>query len=359
MKLLLSILSGTVCISCAQDPVARASESPWSSKQQSIKTIEEIAKTPKIPMLVDGETVRQSALSILRQASESSNALLRANAVESLRYAPLDVLENAVRIGLGDENRGVRFVASMMLGEKKLCKLALLLEPLLRDESESVRAAAMYSIYKCGGKVDLNPLAAMLQSSKPELRGNAAMILGRMGNISAVLLIRSALKDIPKTITPIRRRLINLQMAEALVKLGEHEELEVIRAAVFSSAQESEVTALACQIIGRLHDVEIASTLEGITLSPQRFPDEIRLVAATALAEIDPSRIPLEPVLRLSKNDSASIRSQCAVALGVSENQLMLGPLAQMLKDHDPMVQISAAGAVLRIDNSDSMVNVD
>ena len=77
-------------------------------------------------------------------------------------------------------------------------------------------------------------------------------------------------------------------MAEALILLGDQDELEVIRAAIFSSSQESEVTAIACQIAGRLHDVEVTSTLESITLTPNRYPDEIRLIAATALAEINP-----------------------------------------------------------------------
>ena len=145
-------------------------------------------------------------------------------------------------------------------------------------------------------------------------------------------------------------------MAEALILLGERNELEVVRASVFSSIQEAEVTALACQIAGNLHDVEVISTLEGITVTPDRYPDEIRLVAATALAQIAPSRMPLETVLRFSSSDLPNIRSQCATALGVQGNRLSLGPLALMLKDNDQLVQISAAGAVLRINSKDSLL---
>ena len=144
-------------------------------------------------------------------------------------------------------------------------------------------------------------------------------------------------------------------MAEALVLLGERDELEVIRAAIFSSSQEAEVTAIACQIAGRLRDVEVTSTLESITLTPQRYPDEIRLVAATALAEINPTRVPMEPVLRFTSSESANLRSQCATCLGVQGNQLNLGPLTLMMDDSDPIVQISAAGAVLRVNKPDSL----
>ena len=359
MKKLCSVLPLFCLISCGPDPIERASDEPWSSKQQSVATMQESNSGVKTPMIVDGDTVEQNALSILSQATESTNPRLRANAIEAMRFAPRAELKQAVRFGLGDTNRGVRFVAAMMVGDQQLCSIVPFLETLLLDDSQSVQAAAMYSMYACGAVVDLNPLASMLQSDNPELRGNAALVLGRMGNPSAKSLIRESLQNESKTISPARRRIINLQMAEALVLLGEVEEMAVIRAAIFSSVQEAEITGIACQIAGRLQDVEVISTLESILLTPDRFPDEIRLVAATALAEIQPDRLPLEPVLRFTTSNSAMIRSQCATALGVQGNRLNLGPLTLMMEDSDPNVQISAAGAVLRINNPDSLAEVD
>ncbi len=356
MKIQLLSIFAISLVSCGPDPIKRASDTPWSSKNQSIKNMDDTNASANKPMLVNKETVQETALALLQVSLDAKDSRLRANALESLRFAPPEILERAVQVGLGDSNRGVRFVAAMMIGEESLCDISILLEPLLLDESESVQAAAMLSIYKCGGKVDLNPIANMLRSDNPELRGNAAMIIGHLGNPSAIEMIRDALKITHDSITPIRRRLINLQMAEALILLGERNELEVVRASVFSSIQEAEVTALACQIAGNLHDVEVISTLEGITVTPDRYPDEIRLVAATALAQIAPSRMPLETVLRFSSSDLPNIRSQCATALGVQGNRLSLGPLALMLKDNDQLVQISAAGAVLRINNKDSLL---
>ncbi len=355
MKVLSSLTIMFLLFSCGPDPIERASEEPWSTKKQTLGA----RNQNNLSMVVDGDTVHKSALSILQKATESSNPLIRANAIEALRYAQSNVLETIVRIGLGDENRGVRFVATMLIGEQHLCNLTPFLEPLLLDESESVQAAAMFSKYKCGNRVNLNPLSAMLNSKNPELRGNAAMIFGKLGNESSIKLLRDALQSMPSTITPIRRRLINLQVAESLVLLGDTDELEVIRAAIFSSSKEAELTAIACQIAGRLHDIEVTSTLESIMLTPNRYPDEIRLIAATALAEINPSRMPMEAVLRFTSSDSANLRSQSAIALGVQGNQLSLGPLALMMEDYDPLVQISAAGAVLRINNTDSMAIAD
>ena len=357
-KLQCSLIVVVSLVACGPDPISRASDTQWSTKSQSSSNAT-ITMTNQTAATVDKKTVSARALFILEKAVESQSARVRANAIESLRYAPAPVLEKAVRIALGDENRGVRFVAAMMVGEAEICELIPLLEPLLLDDSESVKAATLGSMYKCGSNVDLNPLASMLDSDDPELRGNAAMILGRMGNPSAVEMIRRAAHASSTTITPIRRRLINLQLAEALVQLGEREELEVIRAAIFSSIQEAEVTALACQIAGRLHDVEITSTLQGITATPERYPDEIRLVAAAALAEIAPDRVPMKLVLRFTSSESSSLRSQCATVLGIHGNSLSLGPLALLLTDLDPFVQIAAAGAIIRIDNGDSMVIAD
>ena len=142
MKAVLSVMIGLVLGSCGPDPIERASEDPWSSKNQSVKSMDETATPVPTPMLVDGNTVNESALSILQQATDSSNPRYRANAIEALRYAPQNILETSVRVGLGDQNRGVRFVASMMIGEQHICEVSILLEPLLLDESQSVQAAA-------------------------------------------------------------------------------------------------------------------------------------------------------------------------------------------------------------------------
>ena len=163
-------------------------------------------------MVVHGETVVAGAMGILSEALASTDPRLRANAIESMKYAPIEQLKYAVRIGLGDENRGVRFVSAMLIGETRLCDEAILLEPLLLDESLSVQGSVLFALYRCGEQIDLNPLAEMLGSDDVELRGNAALVLGRMGNPSAIEMIRSAAHSEMVGILPIRRRLINLQL---------------------------------------------------------------------------------------------------------------------------------------------------
>ncbi len=351
-----SIISLLV-VSCGPKPIERASQDPWSTKQNSIQAMEN-GKAYRPPMVVHGDTVHQRAMSVLEQAILSDDPRSRANAIEALRHGNRAALSDAVRAGLVDENRGVRFVAVMMIGEAKLCETSILLEPMLDDPSPSVRAAVLCALYKCGQQVDLNPISSMLNSDNPELRGNAALVLGEMGNESAVSLIRHASRTTPSSIPTIRRRVINLQMAEALVKLGQEKELEIIRAAIFSSLQEAEITALACQIAGRVSDVQILSTLESIASSPDRYPDEIRLIAASSIAQIDSEKVPTDIVLSFTTSEYPILRAQSATTLGIEGNQVNLGPLALMLKDSDPNVQIAAAGAILRIDKGDSVAGI-
>ena len=82
-----------VLVACAypQDQV-------WSTKSQSLWA--QGAPALNVGTLPTAEAVedelRDAALALLRQAADSSNALLRANAIEALHYAP-DQLEPIVR----------------------------------------------------------------------------------------------------------------------------------------------------------------------------------------------------------------------------------------------------------------------
>ena len=193
---------------CATDPTES-----WSSKSQSVggssaasgrplalpasvgqpSPVKPTAGPPLAtelgPVVLPPPTLRRQATDLLVAASDSDSALLRANSIEALQQAPAH-LEPVVRRGLVDENRAVRFVAAMTIGQFRMEHLAHLLQPLLQDESESVRAAAIYGLKRCDQPVDLTPLASMLVSEDPEVRGNAAMVLGGLGNPTAVPMIR-------------------------------------------------------------------------------------------------------------------------------------------------------------------------
>jgi len=300
-----------------------------------------------------GAEGRELALSILLQAARSPDASQRANSLEALS-SERAALRDVLRESLGDPNRGVRFAACMCAGRAKLESMGNLIEPLALDESGSVRAAALFALSRMGRRVDLTPLAALAMSDDPEVRGNAVLVLGELGDRSAIPLIEAVAGRPIKSGDETRVRIIDLQCAEALAKLGQRQALDPIRAALFAPSEQAELIALACQIVGEIRDEGSRGALmrlwnaDGGSLRPP----EIRLAAATALARLgEPDMRPVLVMTRLvTSAPDPFIRAQAATALGwipTPEAQTLLAPL---LRDRNPYVQISAAGAWLRSD---------
>ena len=328
----------------------------WETKSDSLQpkpiVTPILAVSPSDTGEVRSDELRAAAIDLLSQAMESEEyPLLRANALESLQLAP-EVFEPFVRKSLVDPNNGVRFVAAMSIGQLKMKHLAHLAEPLLHDPSQSVRAAAIYALRRCGHEVDLTPLAEMIISNNPEIRGNAAMVLGDLGDRSAAEMIRRAVQKPMPRIPFARIKLVNLQMAEALVKLGREEEMTVIRAALFAPNEQGEISALACMICGRLKDGQVIPDLNNLARGQNEYkrPAEIRIAATWALAKIRSDLAQTSVPMEYLENELFQLRAQAASTLGVMGDPAVLPKLGALLEDPHPLVQIAAAGAILRLD---------
>jgi len=355
-----AIASAGLLSACESNP----GEETWSTRDQSVLGRDK-ASVPKLKVdeaaleqTLNQETVdslHASAIELLKQASRADTAMLRANAIEALHPVPEHARPITQRL-LGDPNRGVRFVAAMSVGRLGLCDMQALVTPLLDDTSPSVRAAAMYALYECGEAVDLTPLASMALGNDPEAKGNAVMILGELGHESADDLLRAAAHDRIERISTVRARLIELQVAEALVKLGYEEELEIIRAALFVPAEQGELAAMAAQMCGRLKDGRSVGTLLNLAHRRDRksMPAEVRLAATEALAQIAPSQVPLEVAMKYVAADAFQIRAQAAMTLGAIGRRTTLQVLQGLLNDPHPHVQVAAAGAIVQITGPES-----
>lgn len=330
-------------------PVATPDDQPIAAAPKSAEPSRIETRISRELATSTGE-MRQQAIEILLKAADARNPQLRANAIEALQPAP-DYIEPVVRHGLADENRGVRFVAAMMVGRLRLEQLAPLLEPMRHDESESVQAAAIYGLKRCGRTVNPTPLAAMLMSEDPEVKANAALVLGEMGDRSAIQLLEHAVGRGLTRIAPARVKIVELQLAEAMVKLGAENQVVPIRAALFAPAEESELVAFACQMCGRMHDGKSAPDLNNLLIptGAMQRPAEVRMAAAAALAQIDPRKAMPEVPLAYVNSSDYQIRAQAATTLGIIGDRRTLPQLAQLMNDPNPLVQTAAAGAVLMI----------
>jgi len=302
---------------------------------------------------VSRSQLRERALEVLMAASTSEWAQERANAIEGLLEAPSRV-EAVAAAGLKDENEGVRSVSAMVVGRAGLSALAPAVRPLLRDPSPYVRASAIFALARLGEQVDQGPLAEILfNHSSARVRAHAAYVIGQIGNDSALPMLGDAARRRTPGASEIEQKLLQLQIAEAMVRLGDRSQLDAIRAALHPARPEDlEATALAAQIIGSLGDRDSIDRL--IYLSAYRGqqgtqpPAEVMLAVAGALSELGVGGgTAFADEYASSPNEA--LRAQAAYLYGQVGKEENLDKLARLMEDPGGLTRISAATATLRI----------
>ena len=312
--------------------------------------------------------IRERALSTIQEMAASDVPQFRANAVEAATAAPTR-LQPTIEQGLRDENAGVRAVAAMAVGKARLVRVADRVRPLLRDSNPYVQSAAIFALIRCGHEVDRTPLAdLLLRDPSPQVRSQVAYILGELGEVSAIKLLRAAVKEGIPNATPLQFKLFELQAAEAMIKLGDQQQRPVVRAALFpSSDQELEQVALACQILGEVRDRESIHQLislseyqeellievpQGETKVTKRikgkgYPPEVQLAIAGALSAMghgDGTFV----ADRYAGHTSELVRSQAAYVYGQIGRLENWGKLDALMGDSYGGVRVAAAAAVLK-----------
>lgn len=296
--------------------------------------------------------LKDRATELLLRLAADPSPQIRANAIEALLETP-GKLEPEAAKGLIDPNPGVRSTAAMMIGRAQLASQVAGLTPLLKDPSAFVRASAMYALARCGQKVDQSPLADLVLSDpSPRIRSHAAFLIGELGEPSAIPLLKEAGKAKLIKSSPSEIRLMQLQIAEAMVKLGVDSEVEVIRAALYPSRPEDlEGVALAVQILGQIRDRGAIDQLIYLTAYRDtkggQMPAEVRLGAAIALA-----RMGLDQGTFIADEYAGSpipvLRAQAAFVYGQVGRSENLPKLEKMMADPEGLIRVSAAGGILR-----------
>ncbi len=313
---------------------------------------EPVPATPRVDPVVERSALRERSIALLTEYAASDNALLRGNSLEALAPAG-PRLRGPLAAGLVDANEGVRAIAAVLVGRKKVGELGPSVRPLLTDTSPMVRASAIYALRAVGADVDPTPLGAfLLESEEPGVRAHAAFLFGELGDKSALPLLRQALhEDVPGA-TEQQAKLVWLQVAEAMVKLGDQSRLEGIRAALYPARpDEFEIAVLATQILGRLGDKASLPQLINLseyTQNGRTVPAELRLAIADAAARMG-RREGWFIAESFLDDEDALRRSQAALVLGQTARDTDLAILSGMLDDRNPLVRASAAGAILDI----------
>jgi HEAT repeat protein len=301
---------------------------------------------------VDVSKLREEAIGIVEELAASQDGAIRANAVEAASLVPRR-LRSIIDAALSDSVPGVRAVAASAVARTQLKDMLVRVQPLLADQNHAVQVAAMHAFIKNNREIDQSPLGRMLlNDDSPWVSRQAAFVLGETNNRSALGLLRSAaVRRIP-TLPPNHQRAFQLQIAEAMVKLGEKDQLPVIRAALYpSQPEELEAAALAAQILGELRDRESIGQLLNVLAYRDRegnpYPSEVRLAVAASLARMgtDTAVIAADDYLA---DPNPVIRSQAASVYGAHPGPKYWDRLRTLMLDKEPAVRIAAAAAVLR-----------
>ncbi len=325
-----------------------------------------------VPSLLE---LRESAIRIIQAAARDEDPFLRANAIEAMQRVPSRALPLA-QIGLDDEHPVVRFTSLVTIGKMRLLELGPAAVRSTQDPDPSVRAAAMYAAQRCNQEVDISEMAQMLAGPNPSVRSNVVMLLGLMGDPSALPMI-DAMAKIPmpnQRVDKLRQAIVRVQFAEAQFMLGDQDAISPLRAAAFSEFDE--VRVLAVTMLGRLRDVSAETALMAI-IERRDQPIELRLAAVEAVSHIS-GRAAIKQLLEQSGfvnqacgSDNPVLRSQAVITAGaldsartriygellpsdppyiwrLFEDKTLVATMSELMADPHPQVKLSAAAAVLR-----------
>lgn len=325
---------------------------PPAAPHAKNKPVETLTPTKDYSSPVVRSALREAAIESVLACGRSRDASVRANATEASLQAAAR-LESLVAASLKDDNLGVRSVAAVVVGKAQIKALTPAIRPLLSDSSPYVRSSAIFALRRCGEEVDPTPLSYyLLNDPSPKVRSHAAFLLGELGDASAAAMIRAAVKKPMPRASEAEIRLMQLQFAEALVKLGDEAQIQSIRAALYPSRlEELEATALAVQIIGTLKDQGATDQLVYLSAkeddSGNLMPAEIRLGIAASMAQLGNRRGNF--IAEEFWNDpSAVLRSQAASVFGMTGQAQSLVYLERLMLDQSEQVRVTAAAGVLR-----------
>ena len=300
------------------------------------------------------ELREQALLGLKAGARYPQSPLVRAQALEALGKVAGDQGVIYFLEAMRDPQPAVRFAACMALGSIKHAPALELLRLRLEDENGSVQAAAVYALHRLGDQTHTSLLAdKLLRDPEVEVRRNAALVLGEMGEPGSIRLLRHAARD--------RDEAVMLQASEAMAILGDGKARRQLAVQAHDGAGHRQTLALIA--MGRTPDPRFLPVLEFRLHQGPHL--ETKLAAARALGQHGrddglklalsninfnkPTKgLPADP----PENQTMRIRSMAALALGAIGDPAALPALKKRLQaQDDPRVQVAAAKAILEILN--------
>jgi HEAT repeat protein len=198
----------------------------------------------------------------------------------------------------------------------------------------------------------MNTLAALLHSPNPTVRANTALVLGLMGDESAIPLLKSIRTE--------NEPAVKFEIAAALARLGDpHGQRIIVAQAISAYAEDQWIAMAVCAdlpqsiaakplLMGLHYPVSTVKDVEELKVRRQ-------LVAARSLGKMHSAEGAQVAVDHL-KDANPNLRALAALALGdilmPRDDKVVVGlikDLERMLEDPVPAVQRAAAAAIVNI----------
>ena len=293
---------------------------------------------------ISADNLMPEALRIIRKGLTDNYPEIRCKAIEVVAATQRTELMPEVQLLLRDDFVPVRFTAALAVGDLEYHPAENDVRQLLKDQQD-VRIAAAYAMDKLGYADSFGLISKAITSDDQEIRANAALLLGKIGDKRALEPLYWAMRDEdsgPK---------VMFQAAESIAMLGDKRIYSKLWTELISFYADDRV--LGIRAMGALGTVDAQNAL--ITMLYDEIL-EVRLAAAEQLGMLNDTAG--EPIVidvftrnltaKMKKQEIEYVRVRTALAIGQIGTASLVKYLPQLLKDKSKFVRIAAAKAVFQ-----------
>lgn len=291
------------------------------------------------------EGLRQQAKDIVKAGLTDENAYIRTNAAEVVASTKQTEMLATVETLLNDELVPVRFAAAMAVGDLKYAPAKQSVRRLMSDKNVNLQLAGAYVLRQLGGQSYDEFFANALTARDQTVRSNAALILGKLGDKSALPKLKAVLKD-----TQADDKAMFVAV-EAIARLGDESVYPKLWAMLISTYADDRVSGI--RAMGALGTMPARNAI--VTLLDDPIV-EVRLTAAEQLGAMGDTAGEPE-VLDFFAGKSVSdaertnrAKALAALAIGRIKTPALTKYLPELLNSDSKGVRLAAAKAVLLID---------
>ncbi len=299
------------------------------------------------------------ALYVLKMAAEPPDmAGGQDDSAKALSVTSAPIASPSIVQGLRDAKEPVQFAAMITAGDLRVAAAKPILLDRLRDEQmpPSLLCAALYALHRLGDDNKTSELGRLLHDDLPQARADAALVMGKMGEPSAIGPLKALQMDDhdPK---------VQLQVVDSLARLGDEASADSLEA--FTKSQFLEDRLVAVQAMGAVKNARSILVLKKMFRGTRQDP-AVRIAASASLAMLgepagtEPAlQAALDPagVLRAARPKDAEIRgvevvglqTLALVSLGRMGDPALVQKIHPLLSSQDGKVRVAAAKAILEL----------